>query len=131
MPWVAKEGVDLSRLRPEITRLEPTVCACFSAFGRKTIITSTYDGKHLAKGQWGDFHYRDAAIDLRCNDLGGQVQVSLRDCLKRQIGMAFYDKYDIILESQGLPNAHIHIEPNPKLALAMFGEQGKKEVAHA
>lgn len=117
--WTAKQGIDLSRLRPEIARLEEPISDCFAAFGVKCIVTSANDGKHKA----GSFHYKDSAVDLRTHHLSPLQQLSLRACVANHLAALFPGLYDVIIECSGDPNEHLHVECSPKLASAMFPKE--------
>lgn len=118
MGWLLKGGVDDSKLRPELTRLQDILCGCFEAFNARCVVTCT-NGDHHGMPS---YHNLDAAIDVRVKHLGSEnVQRSLWLCVKRQIDLAWPGLYDVLLEVPGTDNAHLHIECGPKLALAMFG----------
>lgn len=93
-----KAGVDISRLRPPIrkklTMIERTV---FAIESQELVITSTYEGNHMA----GSLHYADLAVDVRRYDQGSTV--------KRAIELDLGNDYDVVLKSD-----HIHIEYDPK-----------------
>lgn len=124
--WKAKDGVDLSTLRPEIARLEPTISDVYRAFGGKVpVVTSTnadgYDvhGRKIHRAD--SFHYRDAAIDLRVWHVGGApTQRSLWIALRALVEERFPGLYQVLFEGSGTSNAHIHIEPSDRLASLMF-----------
>jgi hypothetical protein len=106
------DSVNLSALRPEIDRLIPLLDACYAAFGVLAICTATTAGHHMK----GSLHYKGLALDLRVKHLGDlNRQRSLWNCLKRNIDQAYPGLYDVLLESPGEEQAHVHIEVSPTL----------------
>lgn len=69
------------------------------------VITSGRDGKHMA----GSKHYYDRALDFRTKTLPLADKFALRDRVKKRLGPA----YDVILESLGKANEHLHVEYDP------------------
>ena len=115
-----KLNVNLDTLRPELRILEPLVDKVYQEFGLVAICTSTNDGKHRVHS----FHYLDAAFDLRVKLLSGpNEQRCLWLRLRGAIDEAHPGLYDVFLEDAGGNNAHIHIEPSPKLAATMNWEE--------
>jgi hypothetical protein len=106
------DSVDLTALRDELSCLIPLIDVCYSAFGVLAICTATTNGHHMKKS----LHYQGLALDLRVKNLGdGPRQRSLWTCLKRNIDQAYPGMYDVLLESPGEEQAHVHIEASPIL----------------
>ena len=70
------------------------------------LITSGNDGVHMPKSK----HYEDAALDFRTKHLNGDDRAALIQAAKKRLGKG----YDVILESLGRTNEHLHIEWDPK-----------------
>ncbi len=99
---IVKNKVVFNRLLPEIYNLFPIIEEVWNHFNQVPVITSANDGKHMQ----GSRHYTDQAIDLRSKTLTDeQKQYALAE-LRRRAG----PDYDILLEGDGTPNAHFHIE---------------------
>ena len=74
--------------------------------GQEALITSLNDGTHSSTS----LHNSGNAADLRSRFFGNK-QAVLQDC-KEALGMSVH--YDMILESEGQPNEHFHLEYQPK-----------------
>lgn len=102
-----KTGVRLHGLRPEMLVV---LLVAFQLFelkrGVDTIITSGIDGVH----SWGSLHYNGLALDFRTHHITDPHAV-VRD-MADMLG----NDYDVVLEAEGKPNAHIHVEFQPKKA---------------
>lgn len=108
-----KLGVEITRLDNSIRKKLGVINAVYMTIGFEPVITSTFEGNHIA----GSWHYQNKAIDFRLPEQcprtkplpdyldWNQVNSQLVIELKRKLG----DDYDIILE-----NSHIHIEFDPK-----------------
>ena len=67
------------------------------------IVTSLWDGSHSKKS----LHYSGMAADLRTRHVPtAQQKVEIRNILAAELG----NEYDVILESIGENNEHIHVE---------------------
>ena len=66
------------------------------------VITSGRDGVHRE----GSLHYRDRALDFRTKHLTIEEKRALVRATQKRLGA----DYDVILESLGAPNEHLHIE---------------------
>ncbi len=118
--WLVKSGVNVSVLRPELSRLEPIICAIHDEWNARAVVTCT-DGDHAGRKSYHNPPWC-AALDLRIHHLGNAKQQMLfYTSLKRAIDNAWPGLYDVLLESPGGDNAHIHIECSPQLATIMFG----------
>lgn len=77
---------------------------CFSAIGADCTITSGNDGTHMT----GSKHYSDAALDFRIH----LVLPAQHKLLAESIRAALGPDYFVLLESDGTPNEHIHVQYN-------------------
>lgn len=68
-------------------------------------ITSGNDSTHMK----GSRHYTDEALDVRTKNLSSAIKHSLLDTVKKRLGK----DYDVILESEGKTNEHMHVEYDP------------------
>lgn len=105
-----KDGVSISGMRPEIGVAIQIVDQCLKEAARsdhfETVITSCTDGVH---GR-GSLHYVGLGVDFRSKTLApGQKTAAVRKAKKR-LGKEF----DFILESEGEPEEHFHLEFQPK-----------------
>ena len=69
-------------------------------------ITSGTDGKH----KQGSKHYTAEALDVRTKDMKPAMKHLFAQHLKDRLGA----NYDVILESLGKTNEHLHVEYDPK-----------------
>lgn len=93
-----KQGVDISKLRPEIRKRLPFIEKALNRQSLELIITSTYEGTHSA----GSLHYANLAIDIR-------VPKTDKFFWRDKFAGKFGSNYDVVTE-----NDHIHIEYDPK-----------------
>lgn len=68
-------------------------------------ITSGNDSTHMA----GSLHFADKALDIRTKNLTKQQKRDWMAEVKRRLGK----DYQVILEAEGTPNEHAHIEHDP------------------
>lgn len=102
-----KVGVDLRGLNPVWGIAFPIIKGVFSDYNTQCIITSANDSKHGANS----LHYKGKALDLRTKHVrDGITKTAIVDKIKDALGPQF----DIVLESLGLDNEHLHIEFDPK-----------------
>ncbi len=73
--------------------------------GYTATITSGNDSKHMISSK----HYKNLALDIRCNDLSKDKWEVYLNCLKTRLG----PEYDVVLEGESGANSHIHIEFDP------------------
>ena len=66
------------------------------------LVTSGNDSKHKV----GSLHFVDRALDFRTKHLSTAEKHQLVAAVKKRLG----SDYDVILESEGKPNEHLHIE---------------------
>ena len=99
------DSVKATRVHPEVFRALADVARCYEAVGaRQLIVTSINDAQHRR----GSLHYQGRAFDCRTKDLpfGSAGKRNLRDDIARYLGTG----WDVILEDQGGPNEHLHLE---------------------
>ncbi|MEN6537962.1 MAG: hypothetical protein ABFD60_07750 [Bryobacteraceae bacterium] len=118
--WIAKDGVNLDVLRPELARLELVIAGAYEEWNACAVVTCT-DGDHKGRRSYHNPPWC-AALDLRIHHIGNtEQQMFFYTSLKRAVDNAWPGLYDVLLESPGKENAHIHIECSPILAMVMFG----------
>lgn len=103
---IFKQGVSIKGLRPEALLAMIVVDEVFKKMGLgEPVCTSCNDSQHMTNS----LHYKGLAFDLRSHNLRLaeklQVYNELRNRLKHL-------NFDIIQESLGMTNEHIHIEKN-------------------
>jgi hypothetical protein len=67
-------------------------------------ITSSRDGEHSGPD---DPHHSGNAFDFRTHDLIGARKTLWLSKLRTRLG----DRFTILLENEGLPNEHCHVQP--------------------
>lgn len=70
------------------------------------VVTSGNDSTHMARSR----HYTDEALDFRTKTMGAQTKRQFMADLKARLGADF----DLVLEDDGGPNEHLHVEYDPK-----------------
>lgn len=104
-----KDGVviDFADLRPTTLRMLRVAELVFASHGYETIVTSARDSEHSATS----LHYSGDALDFRTRHIPTlEVKQAVTVDLRQRLGR----DYDVILESTGTPNEHIHVEYDPK-----------------
>ena len=104
-----KPGVRIYGMRPE------TLFAAFVADGvwqrvdgGEATMTSGGDGQHMRASK----HYSGCAFDLRvCKDIATTAKAV------RELAIALGADFDVLHESIGTANEHVHVEFDPKEAL--------------
>ena len=107
-----KAGVRLLGLKPEVWAIILAATPIWVSYGVPAVtITSAIDGIHKRASE----HYAGLALDLRIHELKGLgVDVAK---VARQLQEALGEDFDVIHESVGLPNEHLHCQYNPKAPL--------------
>ena len=100
-------GVDLAGLRPEMTPVLINLERLFHDLGLECVITSACGGKH---GR-GSLHYVGLALDFRTKTI---KETRAKRRLVRDLRRALGRQYDVLLESEGKRNEHLHVEFQPK-----------------
>ena len=101
-----KDGsVRLHGIRPELVF---AIVAFNEMLNGKLTITSANDGKHSHTS----LHYSGCAVDVRSRGLGlsEPQKADMASRLSSDLGPDF----DVIYEGSGTPNAHFHMEYQPK-----------------
>lgn len=78
----------------------------YKAHGFDFIITSMNDGKHMEYSK----HYSDEAFDCRTKHLPDELT---KKTIASEIKTALGEDFDVILESLGGDNEHLHLEYDP------------------
>lgn len=101
-----KTGVRLTDLAPQIVLAYVIVKDIFASRFLPCVITSANDSRHGANS----WHYKGRALDFRTKyaALNGHEAELLAE-----IREALGDEFDVVLESVGTENEHIHIEYDP------------------
>ena len=69
------------------------------------VITSGNDGKHMDESK----HYSNQALDIRSKTLDDIETPLFMRVIRRRLGKG----YQVMLENNGRPNEHIHVEYDP------------------
>ena len=111
-----KYSVKLSGLTPQIVLGAVIIADVYTSLDKNAIctITSANDSIHSPKSlHYGrEGKYTDGlcrALDFRTHDFDGDKQQLLHEC-KEALGPDF----DVVLEAEGSPNEHLHVEYDPK-----------------
>lgn len=70
--------------------------------GPDITVTSINDSTH---GQ-GSRHYTNEAMDVRCHDLSRIDKHLFQEQIRAELG----DKFTVLLEDEGTPNEHLHLQ---------------------
>lgn len=100
-----KPGVRLANLSPQMALAAQVVASVYASFNANCTITSANDSTHMN----GSLHYKGNALDFRVRDFSGDRHV-LAEMVEQALGRDF----DVLLESVGTPNEHLHVEYDPK-----------------
>lgn len=94
-------------VEPPLIRLVAAVANVASTLPDSVTITSGIDGRHKV----GSRHYTASAIDIRSHNFpsAASKRTFITDVLSR-LGPG----YDMLLEYEGQPNEHFHLEFDPK-----------------
>lgn len=101
-----KQGVKISGVKPEIVLCINIVASIYNTYGKDCVVTSVKDGKHKDNS----LHYDGYAVDFRTKHLDNDNKI----LIVRLITEALGEEFDVILESLGLDNEHLHVEFQPK-----------------
>ena len=102
-----KTGISLRALSPQMVLatlgfIEPT----FRKYGYDAVITSGNDSTHKS----GSLHYAGKALDFRLNNLKPEDRIKVVG----EIAVILGDDFDVLHESEGNPNEHMHVEYDPR-----------------
>lgn len=102
-----KSGVSIKLLQPQIVLGIMIIEPVFKDYGTELTITCGSNGKHKVANS---LHYQGLAIDIRSHDIKPSLlHMVLAECRAR-LGVEF----DFILEDEGTPDEHFHMEFQPK-----------------
>lgn len=102
-----KEGVVFKEINDVYLQIFNVLKEASKVFGVEMVITSANDGKHKVDS----LHYLNKALDIRTKHLpDNKTKLELKNFLQNKLGK----DYDVILESLGGIQEHIHIEYDPK-----------------
>ena len=102
-----KPNTRLKSLQPQMVVALLVVQAIFDKHFASLTITSANDSAHMVNSR----HYLGAALDFRVHHIGEAVANTILAEIK--MGLNPLD-FDVLLENPGTPNAHIHLEYDPK-----------------
>ena len=103
---ILKAGVRLKDLQPQMVLAAMVVDEIYG--DTECVITSANDGKH-GGGEKPSKHFQGCALDFRTHNYSNN-KGELRDRIKAALGQDF----DVVLEAEGTPNEHLHVEYDPK-----------------
>lgn len=95
-----KESVKLNPTAPAIKTMLAALYTQSELDNREYTVTSANDSTHTS----GSRHYTDEAIDIRVHDVYEPHKLARR--LQEQLG----ERFTVLLEHEGQPNAHIHCQ---------------------
>ena len=103
------DSISPGDLRPQLLLALIVADQVYAKHGcEECVITSLNDGGHSVTS----LHYAGAAADLRVRDLvAAQIDP---DAVAMEISQRLNIHYDVIYEGHGTPNAHIHVEYQPR-----------------
>lgn len=102
-----KSSVNLDGLKPQAVVGMVIVKTVYEFKKIECVITSCNDSKHGDKS----LHYFGRAFDVRTKNIPSMaLKIEIADLCKANLGPQF----DVVLESVGLDNEHLHIEWDPK-----------------
>ncbi len=102
-----KAGAKLAGLKTEILVGLLIVEKVIESYGFDTTITEGTGGEHMPNS----LHYVGLAVDIRSKNLNLPLtKASVIAEAKLSLG----DEYGFILENEGLPNEHYHLQFKPK-----------------
>ena len=105
MAFTIKPGV-FGTLQDVMMPALDAVQRVWAAHGLRPTITSIEDGQHQVDSK----HYQGLAFDIRFNDITPELHNRLTTEVAQLAGSA----YDVIHESHGTDNDHLHIEFDPR-----------------
>ena len=101
-----KHGVDLRGLSPVWGVAYPIIRDAFRDYGYTCVITSANDSTHGANS----LHYKGKALDFRTKHIAAMDKAKVVEAIRSVLG----DQFDVVFESVGLPQEHLHCEHDPK-----------------
>jgi len=95
----------LGTVRPKNLVIMAAFANAAEDLGITTTITVGSNGKHML----GSKHYDGNALDIRSKDLGQGIKIILLSKALERLGK----NYQGLIEDQGTPNEHFHVEYDP------------------
>lgn len=105
MALAVKPGVLLAST-PQVATIRAAVNRVWSKRGLTATITSGLDGTHKRQSK----HYEGLAEDYRTKDLPQAWKLPMFEEVRLILG----SDYDVVFESPGTDNEHLHVEFDPK-----------------
>jgi hypothetical protein len=102
-----KIGVDLRGIHPVWGIVFPIIFAAFRDNNAQCIVTSANDSTHGANS----LHYKGKALDLRTKHIRDE---STKLAIIKRITHDLGPQFDVVYESAGRDNEHVHLEFDPK-----------------
>ena len=102
-----KDAVDIGGIKPEIVLAIMTAEQVFNNQNIPLIITSILDGKHMP----GSYHNIGKAADFRSKHI---KNTGTKYIILNMLRLRLPPGFDVLLEGEGTPNEHYHIEYDPK-----------------
>lgn len=103
-----KQSANIDNLKPQLWAAFGFCRGVFLELGlTEAVLASGSDGKHKR----ASLHYDGFAFDLRTHNIPPERLMTVYSFIKTRL---LLDGYDVVLEDQGTPNEHIHIEYDPK-----------------
>ena len=100
-----KPGVTVFGLQPEILSAIDIANTIYTNHGADCVVTSTrYNDTHGTKSK----HYSGHAVDTRTRNIPNSGLIA------DEIRAELHHDFDVLFESRGTDNEHIHIEFDPK-----------------
>jgi hypothetical protein len=106
---LVKMGVDYSRLEKPMRRALTVVDEVFKhETGDEAVLTSTYEGDHMA----GSLHYANLAADFRISHYSHEVKDNIRLAVKKALSQRFGKlTFDVLFSAS---DTCLHVEYDPK-----------------
>lgn len=102
-----KLGVDLRSLNPVWGIAFPIIYAAFRDLNAACVVTSANDSTHGPNS----LHYKGKALDIRTKHIKDEMtKLAIIKRIKSDLGPQF----DVVYESAGKENEHLHLEFDPK-----------------
>lgn len=102
---ILKPGVKLTELSPQMALAAQVVEGCYRERLIPCVITSGNDSTHSPNS----LHYAGLALDFRTKNVSNRKKE-----LAGQIQAALGANFDVLLEDEGGPNEHLHVEYDPE-----------------
>jgi hypothetical protein len=99
-----KPGVSLKGMQPQVVLAALIVESIYASHSAVCTITSCNDSVHSTNS----LHYNGLALDFRTKDYTQDKQQLLAEII-----VALGAEFDVLLESEGKDNEHLHVEYDP------------------